>query len=570
MVTVISPNLGEPVTKMDLATANSSPDCAGTDIWVNTHIVVTTPIVAATDRQIHFGKGGYVTFTGSGALTGLAEARPEWFGSSNTGLAFLNAVNSLVIGGTLKLSAASYISPYTNPFTTYLNRGVKISGEKLPDFSSDHTALQNGTIIQGPFYVRSHDVEISNLGFDSGSAVIAAQYAGVGQDAFAIIGDPTHAPGAPPWGGFRANNIRALGSSPTALFHAFLCENVFGAEVHYIETMFNEHGIVFKAIASNISNLRAFGHAADGVIFKDDAYAQCHNNNATNIYIQSVNPYDGAGLIVQSATGPGITNIDITNALVVGTTFGYRIGYGGPPGTATRDITLTNATARATSGNGFELSHGGGVISAVTLTNTLATANSGIGYWIANSDIDRTLFMGTRAEGNGGDAYRLDGVGTRLVSPFAQGNGLTGMYGYNLVGSVLADSLYAYGYSSTAQFTGGSGVWTTPDENVTVPALTSPWANIPSNNSPVGYWRGGGYVNLRGLIGGGSAGDVLFTLPPSHEPAYNMRFPVLTYNTSTLDTKIGELAIDIHGEVVLVSGYTGYVSLDGVRFRSGP
>jgi len=68
-----------------LADAATSTNVAGKTVVVTSPQVVTTAIVWPTDRTLEFKTGGYVTFTGAGALTGLKEVRPQWFGAKGDG-----------------------------------------------------------------------------------------------------------------------------------------------------------------------------------------------------------------------------------------------------------------------------------------------------------------------------------------------------------------------------------------------------------------------------------------------------------------------------------------------------
>jgi len=77
-------NGGSPYIPATLALAATANSCRNTSVVVTTPQVVTTAIAWPTDRDLVFDKGGYVTFTGAGALTGLKEARPEWFGINTT------------------------------------------------------------------------------------------------------------------------------------------------------------------------------------------------------------------------------------------------------------------------------------------------------------------------------------------------------------------------------------------------------------------------------------------------------------------------------------------------------
>lgn len=80
-ILVFSPD-GTYATKSDLAAAAAAADVAGKTVIVTSPQVVTTAIVWPADRDLRFEKSGYVTYSGTGALTGLQEVRPEMFGAN--------------------------------------------------------------------------------------------------------------------------------------------------------------------------------------------------------------------------------------------------------------------------------------------------------------------------------------------------------------------------------------------------------------------------------------------------------------------------------------------------------
>lgn len=113
-----------------LAAAAVVSGAAGRTVVVTSPQVVTTAIAWPTDRALKF-EGGYVTFTGSGALTGLKEARPEWFGiidgvadDVQIELARKSVVDGL--GGTLHLSGG-----YTISAPLVVSRGVRYVGKSM-------------------------------------------------------------------------------------------------------------------------------------------------------------------------------------------------------------------------------------------------------------------------------------------------------------------------------------------------------------------------------------------------------------------------------------------------------
>ncbi len=103
---------GTYVTKPTLSIASTAADVSGQTVVVTLQQVVTTAISWPADRALRFESGGYVTFTGSGALTGLKEAKPEYFGinttpgTTNMTAAFqaaLNAAPRVILGSTTYL-----------------------------------------------------------------------------------------------------------------------------------------------------------------------------------------------------------------------------------------------------------------------------------------------------------------------------------------------------------------------------------------------------------------------------------------------------------------------------------
>lgn len=110
---VMSPN-GSYTQKATLTELLTDPDTAGK------HLVLTTPgaslttaIALAGGRTFECKDGGYITLSGSGALTGLPEADIRWFGgkgdggTTDNGPALTNAINSVVSGGTVIVPPSS-------------------------------------------------------------------------------------------------------------------------------------------------------------------------------------------------------------------------------------------------------------------------------------------------------------------------------------------------------------------------------------------------------------------------------------------------------------------------------
>lgn len=106
---------------------------------------------------------------------------------------------------------------------------------------------------------------------------------------------------------------------------------------------------------------------------------------------------------------------------------------------------------------------------------------------------------------------------------------------------------------------------------VTAPTLASGWT--ASTTEPVGYWREGSTVFLRGSLSGGTYGSgALFTLPAGYLPAQAGRFAV---GQSSVYEGVGNVTISTAGAVVapeitsVQSGASTYLRLDGISFAVG-
>jgi hypothetical protein len=89
------------------------------------------------------------------------------------------------------------------------------------------------------------------------------------------------------------------------------------------------------------------------------------------------------------------------------------------------------------------------------------------------------------------------------------------------------------------------------------PTLINSWTNNGGSAQIAGYKRTpGGVVTLRGAVGGGVLGSVIFTLPAGFRPSKFEAFPVVT------DTGIGMLGVATTGAVSHLSGGTTSVYMN--------
>ncbi|MBD2288039.1 hypothetical protein H6F92_04100 [Microcystis wesenbergii FACHB-1317] len=98
-----------------------------------------------------------------------------------------------------------------------------------------------------------------------------------------------------------------------------------------------------------------------------------------------------------------------------------------------------------------------------------------------------------------------------------------------------------------------------------VPAFMNGWINFDTTHNPAGYFKDSlGIVHLRGLVKNGTNNTTIFTLPVGYRPS-NQELQAVQTNLNT----IGRVDILADGQVTVVSGSNGWVSLDGITFRAG-
>ncbi|NCQ93148.1 MAG: hypothetical protein GPJ19_21070, partial [Microcystis aeruginosa LG13-13] len=99
-----------------------------------------------------------------------------------------------------------------------------------------------------------------------------------------------------------------------------------------------------------------------------------------------------------------------------------------------------------------------------------------------------------------------------------------------------------------------------------VPAFMNGWINFDTTHNPAGYFKDSlGIVHLRGLVKNGTNNTTIFTLPVGYRPS-NQELQAVQTNLNT----IGRVDILADGQVTVVSGSNGWVSLDGITFRADP
>jgi hypothetical protein len=99
------------------------------------------------------------------------------------------------------------------------------------------------------------------------------------------------------------------------------------------------------------------------------------------------------------------------------------------------------------------------------------------------------------------------------------------------------------------------------DTQWTPPTLAGTWADAGGTYAPTGYWKDAdNRVYLRGMVSGGSASSIIFTLPVDFRPPYDQRFTVYANGAA------GFISVTQSGNVIHQTGATTLVDLGSVRF----
>jgi hypothetical protein len=226
------------------------------------------------------------------------------------------AIDSLPpTGGTVFLGIGTWSSGYAG--TSIAKPNITIQGSGMPTYNSTFTAMNGGTIVQGPLPASTGAdyLTVEDLGVDAGSAYINASNGGVATDAFAIYNNG-QVLGAKQVESPRIENVSCLGSSPTAPVHCMLVENVNHAYVHNVVTVMNCHGFVLKGTNSTVDGVYSRGHGIDSIIVKSDNYAPASQDHLSNIVIEPlIAAGDTKGIVIQGVAAP-LSNISVSNAVI--------------------------------------------------------------------------------------------------------------------------------------------------------------------------------------------------------------------------------------------------------------
>lgn len=561
-------------------------------ITVSTIMPVTTNVTVSADRSIAVLSGGQfncssgitITFLGdfnaqmnsqafgsNCTITGLKWARPEWWGSvTGTNGLISNAVNALASnGGDIYLQNANYRGGFDllNPATgsaNYLTKpNVHLHGTVRPSYATDFSALLSGTVIQDGMYVNANGFTAEHLGWDAGSVVMAAYYPTFSAlDSIEItsaVANPTHLPNLT---GIQLNDVNCLGKNNSSADHCMLVENVDGAYIHNVQTVYHEHGLVLKGINSIVDQVLARGSISDGVIVKSDNYAPSSNDFLSNITISNLLTVgDTAGLELDAEESPEIaifiSNVDISN-----TSYGIEL--------------LSNSTITSVFINGYGFSGNGESVACLETLGTQNSANIQIINFSCNNSlgflfetasnivqIDNGLFSGIN-----GDAISVTSpTASQLTVSNSNFNVVSG-YAINVASPNSATVSQLTGLSSGVSGNLINGFVLFSDASIATPfTFLNSWHNNGGSGNSIGSYKSDrGRVYLGGTLVPGTS-TIITTLPSNLKPLTVQRLIADGFNGTTFLPC--EILIATNGDVS-VTNYTtcatSYVSLDGLSF----
>lgn len=552
-----------------LAAANAQAALKGAPLvfqgvcHVGSPVTITAPI-ADTFAQI-FSTTSQVTIDNGQPI------RPEWWGTvSALGTAagmIRYAVNATPAnGGTIKLRNTTYRSGYDTataamfnarggvPGTDYMVKShVRIIGEKLGEFNGGKTQMQNGTIVQGSWYISSEctGLFVDLVSVDVGTNVINALYSGADHDAFCVLqcNKTTPAYGTD----VHIGRVSALGSGATSLGHGVLLEAISG-NIEYAEAVNCWHGVVLKTNNFQAGMLIGRGCFSEDVILKSDSYATLNGVAIDTVVSIGNTPGSVAGdfgLLIQAATASG-GEVSIGKVIIDNKNFGIR--YQALTAMVLADIQIGQAVIRSCT-YGYDIvgqtrrSQIGRLMVNVT---TVAVVS------IYPDCVQHSHYIGSLSAVTAQDVISNAsnaGGGVRIGDLYSEG---------------VAGNVFSYGAASAAIMLDGAYAkagTVTSYTNLTYPLVNS-WVNYSGTTDAFGITLLQGKIVVDGLIKSGTNGTI-FTLPTNWRPATDLRFPVLASTGAAI--KAIELVVASASGIVSISDLAaatgGYLNLRGVEWE---
>jgi hypothetical protein len=569
----------------------ADPSTQSSTTTISGVMTVATNVTVSADRGIAVLSGGQfncspgvtITFLGDfnaqlngqafGAncnVAGLKWARPEWWGpTTGTNGTVSNAVNALAsTGGDVWLQNANYrggfnlLNPATGAANYMTKPNVHLHGTVRPAYASDYSALLSGTVIQDGMYVNANGFTAEHLGWDAGANVMAAYYPTFSAlDSLEITSDLPNNPNHFPYlTGIRLEDVNCLGRTTSSGDHCLLVENVDGAYVHNVQTVYHTHGMVLKGINSVVDKVFSRGSISDGVIVKSDNYAPTSNDFISNVVIESLlTAGDTGGFEIDAEDAPS-TGIYVSNLNVSSTSYGLEF---------LSDQTLTSVFV-----DGYGFFGANAAVPCMNIAGTTASANIQVTNFSCNNSLGFLLpVIGNYVQLTNGyfGAITGDAISITSASNVEVNNVIFNQVSGYAVNAVAPGFATVSQISTNATGIAGNtlaGFFLYSDAAIAIPfTFSNGWHNQGSSgNSIASYKLDRGRVYLGGTITPGTSTTVT-TLPSNVRPLVNQRLIADGYNGTTFNAC--EIIVGING-IISVTNYltcgTQYVALDGLSF----
>ena len=311
-------------------------------------------------------------FAGAGKVAGLNEARPEWFVPATDGAvpatALAAAYAATVTWGTIRLSARSYVSPFTAiprtdwpaPPSSVLQvpydspRSFIGSGRPVPDSDSAPTRLIGGSILLGPV-MGNVPMIAEHLGVDNGPNA-AAQYFGGWRGYGLVLASTGKLQGT----GTRFEDLSVLTTNAVNQ-HSVMIEAQSFATVQglWIWSLGGLHGLVIKSSHTTVDDFHCKGGGSDCLVIKSDfdtaSAGYASDDTFNGVYISYLKtPGDTGGIAVDSSWD-NVHDVTLSDVHLDGLNLGIYI-FGSLVHTA-RNLHLDHWTATRMSGRCFDTLH---------------------------------------------------------------------------------------------------------------------------------------------------------------------------------------------------------------------
>ena len=566
--------------KSDIAspTFTGNPTAPTATAGTNTTQIATTAFVTGAIATADAGNPtntAYVETSGNNATAQLGN-------SSRPFLTIDAALDALPAGGgVVKIG----IGTFASPAVAKIKSNTAFIGSKEPIINSTitfatptsratitaPTALIDGTILSGQFRIEDrNNIRIENLGVDAGKTYIDTFNGGVATNAMAILSTVS----TTPCRNITVNNTTALGYSPSALFHAFVFQNVTDCHFSNLTSYYNTHGLVIKGKNITVDGLKAHSHTADGLIIKSYIYAPCADVSLSNINISSLSGYEGGGIsLEESVLGSSpLDRITISNVNL------KYVSYGVRNVNTVKNVSISSLNAYDLNSFGFKLDTN---VDNVNLSNIniVKTLTEGIDVSINGTEtVNITNANVSDATGTG---FKLTTAGTSIIN-IVNSNTLTttasylitgsGVYGNSNFGTGTKTGVINFKSQSITDSVSGvnffTGLATQTVNMLALPTGTISFANANTSTSPTIYSKSSnsrGLLILTGTPDVNASADFEFGVRKND----NTDFSTLT-STAFRFTRFGTTLIDVlrNGNTTFAGNisaplFTGSASLTG-------